>query len=107
MDSNWPLAVPVPADTCVTLGGAAAVAVLESLLEPWPVGRPCSTATAAAAPTGAPVDHHLGRHAATRGDHEWACDLLTRAVGLCEEFRAQQFAARSRAAPAGLATRPD
>jgi hypothetical protein len=54
-----------------------------------------------------PMDHHLGRHVATRGDHEWACDLLTRAVGLCEEFRAPQFAARSRAAPAGLATRPD
>jgi DNA-binding SARP family transcriptional activator len=106
-DSNWLLAVAVLADTCATLGDDASAEVLETLLEPWTGRQVVLNCYGGGGAYWGPVDHHLARLAATRGDHDRACELLTRAVCLSEEFRAPQFAARSRAARAGLATHSD
>ncbi len=106
MDSNWLLAVAVLADTCATLGDAEGAGVLGSLLAPWAGRHVVLNCYGGGGAYWGPVDHHLGRLAATRGDHAAACAHLRRAVELAEAFRAPRFAARSRAARAGVVVHP-
>ena len=101
-DSNWMLTAAVLADTCATLGDAAAAERLSALLEPFADRQVILNCYGGGGSYWGPVAHHLGRLASVRGEIPTARGYLDAAVQSSEAFGAPLFAARSQAALAAL-----
>jgi DNA-binding SARP family transcriptional activator/tetratricopeptide (TPR) repeat protein len=102
-DSNWLLAIAVLADTAASLGDRAGARTLTKLLEPYADRHVVLNCFGGGGAYWGPVEHHLGRLAATLGRGAEARAHLERAILACEAMGAIAFAPRSRDALAALA----
>jgi DNA-binding SARP family transcriptional activator len=102
-DSNWLLAIAVLADTAATLGDRDGARTLAKLLEPYADRHVVLNCFGGGGAYWGPVEHHLGRLAATLGRGAEARTHLERAIAACEAMGAVGFAPRSRDALAALA----